>query len=278
MLPEESNKACSRGVQMMQERHYRLDRFVFRNKGQKLIAAIWIPSETEKLPPGLLVLHGFPGAAPIMNDLTSALCQARFAPMMFHYRGSWGSGGRYDFLGALEDARKALAILSSREDVDTQNLAVIGHSFGGLVATYTTARDVRVKAVIALCPVASIGEHLTVTHRKNILKRGLPFVSGLTITKAQEQWETLARRYDPVQYVDKISPRPLLLIHGDKDDIIPIDCSMRLFSKAREPKELFVVEGADHIFAGRHRVVTGKVVSWLRSALSLSEPQLDKTR
>lgn len=245
---------------------------------EKLIAAIWIPSEPEKRPPGLLVLHGFPGLAPIMNDLMSALCQEGFAPMMFHYRGSWGSGGRYDFLGALDDARRALAILSSREDVDAQNLTVIGHSFGGLVATYMAAWNARVKAAIALCPVASIEENLTLTHRKTILRRGLPFVSGLTIKKAQEQWETLAHRYDPVQYVDKISPRPLLLIHGDKDDIIPIDCSVKLFSKAQEPKELFVVEGADHIFAGRRQAVTDKVVSWLRSAFSLSEPELDTTR
>ncbi|MBS7623648.1 alpha/beta fold hydrolase [Candidatus Bathyarchaeota archaeon] len=250
--------------QMVQERRYTLERLTFTNKGQRLIATILTPAEPETPPPGLLLLHGFPGVAPVMNDLMLTLSQSGFASMMFHYRGSWGSSGRYDFVGALDDALKAVSVLSSREDVDINNLAVIGHSFGGLVAIHVAAVDNRLKAAVALCPVASITEHLTEADRDTILKRGLPFVSGLTASRAKKQWRILAQRHDPTQYVDKLSPRPLLLIHGDRDDIIPLDCSKRLFSKAQEPKELLIIKDGDHLFSGRHQAVKEKVVSWLR--------------
>jgi dipeptidyl aminopeptidase/acylaminoacyl peptidase len=255
--------------QMIQERRYKFERFTFKNKGQSLIAAILTPAEPEAPPPGILFLHGFPGVAPVMNDLMLTLSQSGFASMIFHYRGSWGSTGRYNFLGALDDALKAVSVLSSREDVDSSNLAVIGHSFGGLAAIHVASVESRLKAVVVLSPVASIEEYLTETDRGKILKRGLPFVSGLTATRAKEQWRILARKHDPAQHVNKLSPRPLLLIHGDKDDIIPLDCSKRLFSKAQEPKELFIIRDGDHLFSGRHQAVKGRVVSWLTSVLIL---------
>ncbi|MEM3018159.1 MAG: alpha/beta fold hydrolase [Candidatus Bathyarchaeia archaeon] len=261
-----------------QEHRYVLERFTFKNKGQRLIATIMSPAEPETPPPGVLLLHGFPGVAPVMNDLMLTISQSGFASMIFHYRGSWGSGGQYSFLGALDDALKAVSILSSREDVDNRNLAVIGHSFGGLAAIHVAAVESSLKAAAALCPVASMEEDLTETDRDAILKRGLSFVSGLTAARAKEQWRILARRYDPVQHVDKLSPRPLLLIHGDTDDIIPLDCSKRLFSKAQEPKELFIVNDGDHLFSGKHQAVKEKIVSWLRPALSLEAINPKETR
>jgi fermentation-respiration switch protein FrsA (DUF1100 family) len=41
----------------------------------------------------------------------------------------------------------------------------------------------------------------------------------------------------------------LLLIHGDKDETVPADHAERLYQKAREPKRLEIVRGADHIFS-----------------------------
>jgi dipeptidyl aminopeptidase/acylaminoacyl peptidase len=247
------------------ERYFRFERLTFRSQGQKLIGAVWMPAETTWPPPGILLLHGFPGVAPIMNDLVSSLCQSGFETMIFHYRGCWGSAGRYGFLGALTDARKALDVFIRRKEVDSERIAVVGHSFGGLTAIHIAAKSNKVKAVAALCPVSSLAKHLMGPHRRAILRRGLPFVSGFTMKGALSEWEALSERYDPVGYVDQISPRPFLLIHGDRDDIIPINCSTELFARAQEPKEMTVVNGADHIFAGKRRSVTEKTVEWLGS-------------
>ena len=250
------------------ERPFKFERLFFKHRGQKLLGALWVPSGTGERPPGVLLLHGFPGMAPIMNELASSLCQEGFAPMIFHYRGCWGSGGRYSFLGALDDAQNALEILAQRQDLASDRIAVVGHSFGGLAAIHAAIKSEKVRVVVALCPLANMKEGLA-SSRKTILEARLPFVSGLTLKRALQEWEVMSKRYDPVYNIDKISPRPFLLVHGDQDDVIPKSCSTRLFSGASEPKEMFVVNGADHIFAGKQRLVVETTVNWLRSSLAL---------
>lgn len=213
-------------------------------------------------PSVVLVLHGFPGMAPILSDVVSSLCQAGFAPMSFHYKGCWGSGGSYSFLGALRDTQKALDLVVDRKDLDIDNLSIIGHSFGGLIAILMAAKSEMIKRVTALCPVANMKAELSSIRAKNILQKGLPFVSGFPMRKAVKEWETLSRQYEPIDYVEKIAPRPFLLIHGDKDDIIPLSCSKMLFSKAFEPKKMSIVSGADHIFAGNHKKTIESIISW----------------
>ncbi|WP_455278498.1 alpha/beta hydrolase family protein, partial [[Eubacterium] cellulosolvens] len=145
----------------MNERNYTVERFIFKSAGHRLIGALHKPSGIKELPPAVLVLHGFPGMAPILNDVVYSLCQSGFAPMIFHYRGCWGSGGAYSFLGAFRDTQKTLDLLLAREDLNTSNLTVIGHSFGGLIAILMTVKNDMVKAVAALCPVADMKEELS---------------------------------------------------------------------------------------------------------------------
>jgi len=250
-----------------EERSYKLERLILKSSGHRLLGTIRVPTNTDFVPPPVLVLHGFPGIAPIMNDIASDLCQVGFAPMMFHYRGCWGSGGRYSFTGAVKDAKEALTFLSGREDVDFGRLGIVGHSLGGLIAIYRAARDETIRATVALCPVASLREDLTAQHMRVILRRGLPFVSGLKMKRALNEWKSLSDNYDPIDFVGKISPRSFLLVHGNKDDMIPLRCSERLFSRAQDPKDMLVVEGADHIFAGKQQVAIRKCLEWLKKAL-----------
>jgi dipeptidyl aminopeptidase/acylaminoacyl peptidase len=247
----------------MNERSYTVERLIFKSAGHKLIAAIHKPSDMKELPPAVLVLHGFPGMAPILNDIVSSLCQSGFAPMTFHYRGCWGSGGDYSFLGAIRDTQKALDLLVDRGDLNINDLSIIGHSFGGLIAILMTTKNDIVKNVAALCPVANMKAELSSHRAKTILKKGLPFISGFPMSKAVMEWEILSKQYDPIFYVEKISPRPFLLIHGDKDDIIPLNCSKVLFSKAVDPKNMSIIFGTGHIFAGNHKKTIESIISWL---------------
>jgi fermentation-respiration switch protein FrsA (DUF1100 family) len=50
----------------------------------------------------------------------------------------------------------------------------------------------------------------------------------------------------PIEAVAAISPRPLLLIHGAADSLIPVSHAHELFAAAREPKQCWIVEGAEH--------------------------------
>jgi fermentation-respiration switch protein FrsA (DUF1100 family) len=54
------------------------------------------------------------------------------------------------------------------------------------------------------------------------------------------------KRADPLHCVDRISPRPLLIIHGDKDDLVDLAQAYMIYEKAKEPKELAMIAGAGH--------------------------------
>ncbi|WP_455277411.1 alpha/beta hydrolase [[Eubacterium] cellulosolvens] len=248
----------------MVERSYKSERFIIKNEGEKLIGEIFTPGNIKKPYPGVLVLHGFPGMALIISDLISALVQEGYAAMSFHYRGCWGSSGKYSYLGAIKDARKALSILIKKEGIDKERIATVGHSFGGLVAINITSINRKAKTTVALCPVADIEKGFSEARTRMVLKRGLPFVSGLKIKEALVEWYKLANKYDSIHHVSKISPRPFLLIHGDKDDIIPLSCSQTLFERAEKPKRMIIVNNGDHLFSGKRKIVTKKTVTWLR--------------
>ena len=55
----------------------------------------------------------------------------------------------------------------------------------------------------------------------------------------------LAARYDLVERLKHVSV-PVLVIHGDQDEIVPINLGRQVFEAARAPKSLYLVEGADH--------------------------------
>src|SRR4051812_33351526 len=54
----------------------------------------------------------------------------------------------------------------------------------------------------------------------------------------------------PVEVVDRISPTPLLVVHGDRDHYFPIEHPQALYDAAREPKELWLIEGFGHAESG----------------------------
>ena len=88
--------------------------------------------------PTVILLHGVPGNDPNF-DIARAIQRAGWNVLTFHYRGSWGSPGRYSFTHCREDGEAAVAWLrapatSADYGIDPNRIVVIGHSMGGFVA------------------------------------------------------------------------------------------------------------------------------------------------
>jgi fermentation-respiration switch protein FrsA (DUF1100 family) len=58
--------------------------------------------------------------------------------------------------------------------------------------------------------------------------------------------QLLWTRYEPWRWIDRLPPIPLLFIHGDRDPVIPVGMTRKLYARAHEPKELWIVPGAGH--------------------------------
>lgn len=88
--------------------------------------------------PTVLLLHGLPGNEQNL-DLAQAMRREGWNVLTLHYRGSWGSAGRFSLQNSIEDAHAALAWLRDPNTVETYNLqpgkiVVMGHSMGGYIS------------------------------------------------------------------------------------------------------------------------------------------------
>src|SRR5215469_10146487 len=106
--------------------------------------------------PTVLNLHGTPGNEQNL-DLAQTLRRAGYNVLSFHYRGSWGSPGKFTQAGGVDDGAAALAFLQdpavvAKFHIDTKRLIVIGHSYGGFVAARVSAAHPSVAAAVLLAP------------------------------------------------------------------------------------------------------------------------------
>ena len=81
---------------------------------------------------------------------------------------------------------------------------------------------------------------------------------------SHHQWLDGFKLIKPIDYIARISPRPLLLVHGDHDETVSVDDARELYAKAGEPKQLVIVEGAGHRLRHDEQAMA-IVIDWLKS-------------
>ncbi|MGH8137081.1 MAG: alpha/beta hydrolase family protein [Steroidobacteraceae bacterium] len=95
--------------------------------------------------PTVLLLHGSPGNEQNL-DLAQAIRRAGWNTLTLHYRGSWGSAGRYSLANCIEDSQAAVAFIRDPKVIQQYGLergrvVVVGHSMGGFLAARLGAQD-----------------------------------------------------------------------------------------------------------------------------------------
>jgi pimeloyl-ACP methyl ester carboxylesterase len=196
----------------------------------------------------LIIQHGLGSNAGdmLMNTLCLAR-QGRWNLFYLNFRGHGGSEGHLTSLGPLElrDLECAIAFLKRTKPEATQRLGIYGHSLGAAVAIVGAARHAELEAVVAESPFSRAP--LTVVRFARIFY-GIPefpfmtlafFLAGLRVGVS-------VRSFAPIEEIGKIAPRPLLLIHAERDLRMTLGEMRALLAAAGEPKELWIVTGADH--------------------------------
>ena len=175
----------------------------------------------------VLFAHGNGGNLSHRADLLRAFHdRLRVAIMIFDYRGYGRSEGTPEAAGILLDGRAARAWLAERTKIKENQIVLLGESLGGAVAVDLAAAD------------GARGLVLDSTFSS------LPDVAGW-----HYPWLPLARlmqtRLDSAAKIVSYHG-PLLIFHGDHDQIIPIQFGRKLFEGANEPKRFVLMPGHDH--------------------------------
>ncbi|KUI02547.1 hypothetical protein AU189_21795 [Mycolicibacterium acapulense] len=174
--------------------------------------------------PAVLVLPGNGGDRSMRAPLAVALNRMGSSALLVDYRGFGGNPGRPSEDGLAADARAAQSWLAAQDGVN--EIAYFGESLGAAVA---------------------VG--LSVERPPHALMLRSPFTSLPDVGAVHYPWLPvrwlLLDRYPSLERIPSVRA-PLLVIAGDRDDVVPEPMSRRLYDAANEPKSYELVPGAGH--------------------------------
>ena len=230
------------------------------------LAAWFLPGP---LHAAVVVSGGYRGQAGDVLGISTALQRQGFNVAVYGWRGTPGSDSAAHTLGVYErnDLRAVIEAVTAR--LGPVPIGLLGYSLGGAVSISVAADEQRVKAVVTDSAFADPRQLLS-DRVRGMLR--LPAALVLAPVVAVFSRRTGARLSDfmPVLAVSRISPRPLMLIHGDDDSTVPVRHAEMLFSAAGEPKTLWRLAGVGHVgayFADRAEYVP-RVVRFFHAALA----------
>jgi len=203
---------------------------------------------------GLIILcHGIPGSVikdpddPGYPKLAESLTKDGYQAVIFNFRGAGESTGDFDILGWVEDLKGVINYITALNNFSLQPI-VFGFSAGAAIAVYTAAHDNKIHSLILCgCPadfdsiISDTGIEQFLQHTREV---GIIKTSGFP--PDQSKWEEGFKIIRPEKWISQIKSIPKLILHGDNDDVVPVDHAYRLFNKAQEPKDLLIVKKGGH--------------------------------
>ena len=241
-----------------------------RSDGLQLVCRVHVP-RGDKAFPVLCVCHGIPGAPHNPQDkgyaaLAQEFCRAGFLTVIFNFRGTGESQGNLDITGWSADLLTVIDFVCSVEEADESRLTLLGFSAGAAVSIYVAAQDTRVSSLAACACPADFGFLASPETAPSTIQhfRDVGLIRDDRFPLSNEAWIDGFRAISPVQWIDRISPRPLLLVHGDADELVPLEHAHRLYQQAKEPKELVVIPGAKHRLRLEQKAMAA-VLRWLEA-------------
>jgi uncharacterized protein len=183
-------------------------------------------------------------------DLLDDLCAHGYTTLSLDHRGYGESTSQKDLAKWPVDLSALVDYLASRDLA----VWVAGLSTGGTMAISTASQHPVIKGAVALSPFASLSRLVQdkPEHEPTLSQ----IFGGLT-----PAMDAAANAYEKIA---AIAPRPVLLVHGSADSIIPSSHSIVLYEVAGQPKDLWIIPDAEHTLTNVERAsLFDRLRSWL---------------
>jgi len=229
----------------------------FNNKiGLTLRGFIHTPKQYDT---AIIFLHGFPSTCQgfTAERMAQVISKLPYLFLTFSFSGSPPSAGKFeDKLMSQEVADIRSAIDFLKKEYSFTQLVLIGHSTGAIDASLYAYKDKRISKLILMGAESDTRHSVRYDFtdqqvhdfwNKGYIKYHRPghWVHQQRLRKAfYDEFFTLNIPAAIQKY-----RRPLLIIHGEKDEAVPLGDARELYRFARKPKKLVVIKGADHRFS-----------------------------
>lgn len=173
--------------------------------------------------PTLLFLHGNAGHIGYRMPWIRNFLKDDYGVLLLEYRGYGGNHGTPTEKGLYLDAKAGLNYLK-KQNINSNKIILFGESLGSAVAVHVATEDI-------FCAI--------------ILQS--PFSSMAKVAQHHYPWAFI-KPWDKYESANKLSKvrSPVLIVHGEQDDIVPIDHGKELYSKANQPKQILTLKNLHH--------------------------------
>jgi len=243
----------------------------FTSDGFELVGQLARP---ERIPaggvPALVICHGFPtpsngrlDAARSYYDLADRVADdLGWLALAFTFRGCGESEGDFSLGGWRRDVDHAVAHLRSMPEVSA--VWVAGFGTGGSLGIVAAAADPTISGVAAIAPPADFDDWKRDPEGLLAYAREVGAIKDPSFPSDMEEWTAELAEIRAVAADAHVAPRPLLVMHGALDDVVPV-FDARVIADSHGSADLRIIEGAGHRLRFDPRAVA-VFLGWLERA------------
>jgi len=229
-------------------------RVEFENKRNEILNGVLrIPDEQGTFP-AVIICHTFHDNKDneFIFNLWDVISRAGFIVLRFDFSGRGESQGNFKDLTIsreIEDIQAAFDFIDKHEQVDSSKIGLIGHSMGGIDSILFASGNKKIKALVTMATRADTKEFLNSYFDKyqqdQWRQRG--YIQMHNFNEISSDFLQDAEGHEVLESLKSIRC-PLLVIHGTDDTRVPFEDARELFNHAPEPRQIELIEGANHRF------------------------------
>ncbi len=196
---------------------------------QEQIHGWWIPA-AQTTAPTVLYFHGNASNNGDLTEIAAIFHSLGLAVLLIDYRGYGKSSPTFpNETRVYQDAEAAWQYLTTQLQIRPQRIFVYGHSLGGAIALHLASKQPQMAGLIVEGTFTSMQD----------LANSIPL------------WQIFPMDWLITQHFDSITKikalqTPILILHGKADQTIPVSMAKQLYAAAPEPKQLVVIDQANH--------------------------------
>ncbi|MEM9283910.1 MAG: alpha/beta fold hydrolase [Verrucomicrobiota bacterium] len=221
------------------------------------------PTDTSLL---VIIGHGVTGNKdrPWAVGLSDALEAEGFNALRFSFSGNGESEGKFEDCTVSKEVKDLKAIVDAAEDEGYHRICYMGHSMGAAVGVLSAAKDERIELLVSLSGMVETAKFCETEFGDVKPGKGNMWdEEGCPLSKA---FVDDMNKISSVKGKTEKIEIPWLILHGDADDVVPVEEGQEMYGAAYEPKELVILEGVDHVYSGDGLAkMTSEVIAWLKT-------------
>lgn len=216
--------------------------------GERVPALLSVPKKKEKVP-CIVFLHGYGGSKEDILPAAELIANEGYAIIAIdaEFHGERREEGkelystdlkesRRGIIQTIIDLRRAVDYLEMRPEIDKEKIGYVGGSMGGILGGIFIGVEARIKTAALL--VAGGNMSLMIRKSKHYTMPAIrKYLEDEQIS--YEEIQSFLDPVDPINFIDKFSPRPVVFHLGKYDEIVPAEAGEQLYRKAKEPKKVY---------------------------------------